>query len=599
MYKYDKNKTSRLQNAIEYSRRQLLPYREKRLHAIRQFVGTHYTDTGAQERVPLNLLEMAVSIYRRQIAARRPQVLVRSKTQQHEAVAGQFETAMNNLLKDIDFEDTVQRWVLDAMFGIGIVKTGLTASGIDMNGYEHDPGQPFVDNVDFDDFVFDMSAKRWDQIQYCGNRYCLPLEAIKQSKMFGKKSEDLTPSEFRQNNEFGEERVQRIGTSDGYFGDQYYSPIVELWDIWLPIEGVVVTMQADDRGGVSQTEPLRVVEWEGPEEGPYYTLGFGSVPGNLMPLPPVSLLLDLHEMANRVFRKLGRQADRQKTVTLVQSGQEDDGRRIAESSDGDMIRTDRPEATREARYGGVDQPTLAYMVQLKDLFVYMGGNLDALGGLGKLSETVGQEQLIAKSASARIADMQEAATKSVKKVVNTLGKYLWYDPVASPTVLTKIPDTDFEASVEFSPEIREGEIIEYEIDIAPYSMVDRSPSERAKTLGELMQGFIIPLAPLLQQQGMKPDMNKFLELMAKYSNTEELMDIITQFNEQDMSQMKEMQDVSGGGQERPTQSPVTTRRNIRENVPGSTREGRDEAMMQLLAGGGQPAQAGQMAEGMS
>lgn len=599
MYRYDKNKTSRLQNALEYSRRQLLPYREKRLHAIRQFVGTHYTDTGAQERVPINLLEMAVSIYRRQIAARRPQVLVRSKTREHEAVAGQFETAMNNLLKDINFEDTVQRWVLDAMFGLGIVKTGLTASGIDMNGYEHDPGQPFVDNVDFDDFVFDMSAKRWDQIQFCGNRYCLPLEAIKQSKMFGKKSEDLTPSEFRQNNEFGEERVQRIGTSDGYFGDQYYSPIVELWDIWLPIEGVVVTMQADDRGGVSQTEPLRVVEWEGPEEGPYYTLGFGHVPGNLMPLPPVSLLIDLHEMANRVFRKLGRQADRQKTLTLVQAGQEDDGRRIAESSDGDIIRSDRPEATREARYGGVDQPTLAYMVQLKDLFVYMGGNLDALGGLGKLSETVGQEQLIAKSASARIADMQEAATKAVKHVVNTLGKYLWYDPVASPTVLTKIPDTNFEASVKFSPEIREGEIIEYEIDIAPYSMVDRSPSERAKTLGELMQGFIIPLAPLLQQQGMKPDMNKFLELMAKYSNTDELMDIITQFNDQEISQMQQMQEVTGGGQERPTQSPVTTRRNIRENIPGSTREGRDEAMMQLLAGGGQPAQAGQMAEGMS
>tara|TARA_R110001592_G_scaffold182683_3_gene426054 strand:+ start:6628 stop:8427 length:1800 start_codon:yes stop_codon:yes gene_type:complete len=599
MYTYDKTKTSRLQNAIEYSRRQLLPYREKRLHAIRQFVGTHYTDAGAQERVPLNLLEMAVSIYRRQIAARRPNVLVTSKNPEHKAVAGQFEFAMNSLLKDIDFEDTVQKWVLDAMFGIGIVKTGLTASGIDMNGYEHDPGQPFVDNVDFDDFVFDMSAKRWDQMQFCGNRYSLPLEAIKQSKMFGKKTEELTPSEFRQNNEFGEERIQRIGSSEGHYGDQHYSPIVELWDIWLPLEGVVVTMQADDRGGVSQTEPLRVVEWEGPEEGPYYTLGFGSVPGNLMPLPPVSLLLDLHEMANRVFRKLGRQADRQKTVTLVQSGQEDDGRRIAESSDGDIIRTDRPEATREARYGGVDQPTLAYMVQLKDLFVYMGGNLDALGGLGKLSETVGQEQLIAKSASARIADMQESATKAVKKVVNTLGKYLWYDPVASPTVLTKIPDTNFEASVEFTPEIREGEIIEYEIDIAPYSMVDRSPSEKAKTLGELMQGFIIPLAPLLQQQGMKPDMNKFLELMAKYSNTDELMDIITKFDDQEISQMKQMQEVSGGGQERPKQSPVTTRKTVRENIPGSTRQGRDEAMMQLLSGGGQPAQAGQMAEGMS
>ena len=213
-YSYDKNSSSRLQNAIEYSRRQLLPYREKRLHALRQFVGAHYTDTGAEQRVPLNFIEMAVSIYRRQIAARRPQVLVRAKNRQYEPVAGQFESALNMLLKDIKFEETMQQWVLDAMFGLGIVKTGLTASGIDMNGYEHDPGQPFVDNVDFDDFVFDMSAKRWDQIQFCGNRYCLPLEAVKQSKMFGKKGNDLKPSEFRQNNEFGEERVQRIGTSD-------------------------------------------------------------------------------------------------------------------------------------------------------------------------------------------------------------------------------------------------------------------------------------------------------------------------------------------------------------------------------------------------
>ncbi len=598
-YQYDTRKVNRLQNAVEYSRRQLLPYREKRMHAIRQFVGAHYTDAGAKERVPLNLLEMAISIYRRQIAARRPQVLVRAKDMQQEGVAEQFEFALNSLLKDIDFETTAQKWVLDAMFGLGIVKVGLTPTGADAYGYEHDPGQPFVDNVDFDDFVFDMTAKRWDQIQFCGNRYCLPLEAIKQMKMFGKKTKEITASEYRHNNEFGEERIQQVGAGESLYGEQYYSPVVELWDVWLPIEGVMVTMKADDRGGISTSEPLRVIEWEGPEEGPYHTMGFGDVPGNLMPLPPVSLLMDLHEMANKVFRKLGRQADRQKTVTLVQSGQEDDGRRLVESSDGEVIRTDRPEATREARYGGVDQPTLAYLVQLKDLFVYMGGNLDALGGLGKLSDTVGQEQLIARSASARMADMQEAASKSVKKVINTLGKYLWYDPVASPKVKTKIPDTNFEVSLTFSPDIREGEIVEYEIDIAPYSMVDRSPSEKAKTLGDLMQGFIIPLAPLLQQQGMKPNMAKFLELMAKYSNTDELLDIVTQLDGQDMAKMQQMQEAGVGGQERPTQSPVTERRQVRENIPGSTRQGRDEAMMQLLSGGGQPAQAGQMAEGMS
>ena len=101
-YTYDSNNMSRLQNAIEYSRRKLQPYREKRLHAIRQFVGTHYTDNGATSRVPMNLLEMAISIYRRAIAARRPQVLVTSKTRQKEIVANQFESAMNQLIKDID-----------------------------------------------------------------------------------------------------------------------------------------------------------------------------------------------------------------------------------------------------------------------------------------------------------------------------------------------------------------------------------------------------------------------------------------------------------------------------------------------------------------
>ncbi len=230
------------------------------------------------------------------------------------------------------------------------------------------------------------------------------------------------------------------------------------------------------------------------------------------------------------------------------------------------------------------------------MFVYMGGNLDALGGLGKMSDTAQQDQLISKSASARIADMQGNRHQGREECCHCTGQVPLVRPRGDPDSLVKIPDTDYEVSAEFSPEIREGEIVEYELDIAPYSMVDRSPSEKAKTLGELMQGFVIPMAPILQQQGYKPDMGKFLELMAKYSNTEELTDIVKEIDQSDMDTIQKMQEASGGGQERPTQSPVTTRTNIRQNIPGSTRGGRDEAMMQLLAGGGQPAQAGQMAE---
>jgi hypothetical protein len=38
---------------------------------------------------------------------------------------------MNNLIRhEIDLEDTLRRVVLDAMFGLGVVKVGVCASGI-------------------------------------------------------------------------------------------------------------------------------------------------------------------------------------------------------------------------------------------------------------------------------------------------------------------------------------------------------------------------------------------------------------------------------------------------------------------------------------
>jgi len=85
-----------------------------------------------------------------------------------------------------------------------------------------------------------------------------------------------------------------------------------LWDVWLPKEGLLVTM-ADQSGGPA----LRIVPWEGPEHGPFLLLGFDVVPGNIMPVAPGAHLLGLARLLNRMMRKLGDQADRQKIVTLV------------------------------------------------------------------------------------------------------------------------------------------------------------------------------------------------------------------------------------------------------------------------------------------
>ena len=578
--KLDERRTSRLLEAVQFSRDRMQPFREQRLAAVRAYVGSNYGEMGSTDKVPLNLMQMAVNIYRRQVAARAPQVLIVPKDNKLAPTAADFELAMNWLIKEIDLESSISQWVIDAMFSIGVMKVGISpGKQSEIEGYIHDSGLPFADVVDFDDFVFDMNAKRWDLCQYVGNRYTLPYEAAMDLKIFG--NEQLTPSQITDYNEGGDEKVSILQTGGSWNPERGYMDLVELWDLWLPYDNLLVTVQVVDNSGINGGKVVRVVDWDGPEYGPYHILSFGDVPGNIMPLPPAQAMLDLHEASNRVFRKIVRQADRQKTVTIVANGAEEDGRRLVQANDGDVIRSDNPQATKEARYGGPDSASIAFLLQLKDLFVYLGGNLDALGGLGRQANTVGQESLIQRSANMLIADMQDRTTTSVRKVIESLADYLWNDPVSVPKVIKKVSGTDFSIPVEFTQDIREGDLLDYMIEIAPYSMQSRTPTERLQTISQMMTNFIVPLTPQLQQRGIGVNMDEFMRIMAQYSNLPEMERILERIPQ---AEMQMMQQGGAGGGERPLQSPVTSRTTIRENVSGATRQGNDqESMRNLLA----------------
>lgn len=528
-------RVSRLVTAFDHSRRKLQTFRERRLAMIRQFVGGAWSDGGAPDRVPVNFLEMALNIYRRQVAARAPRVMVRSKNGDNISFADDLEIALNIAIDDMKFDDTMRRWVLEAMFGMGVLKVGLAPSDQrEIMGFTHDPGQPFADVVDFEDFVFDITAKRWDQVQFCGNRYALPLEAVEDLKMFPKK--ELSKYERRTTNEQGDEKISNMVDDGGSYGEESYMDLVELWDIWLPYENVVATFQTDPNGGIEDREPLRVVEWDGPEGGPYHLLSFGDVPGQIMPLPPAALMIDLHELGNRVFRKLGRQADRQKTVTLVASANQDDGRRITSANDGDAVAVDRPEATKDVRYGGVDQAGLAFFQQLRQLTSYFGGNLETLGGLNNATNTASQEQLVKNQATMRIADMQERATAASTAVIKAIAFYMWNDPVRAYRIPKKIPNSDMTIMSEMKPEKRSGEFPDYAIEIVPFSMQSRTPSERLQTAMQVMQTYILPMSQLLQQRGLVPNIEAFLKMSAELSGTPEVMDLVQKVPAQELMQ---------------------------------------------------------------
>ncbi len=575
-----KMQTERLIKAIRHSRKLLRPFREQRSDAVKQFVGKHYGENGAPDKVPVNLLELAISIYIYQLAARHPRASVSTPHASLRAMARNSEIAADHLMSEIKFGRTLQRGVRDAMFGVGVFKLGLTRGrAVEVDDVMFEMGQPYADTVDMDDLVLDMQAKRWEQMCFIGNRYRMSVDEVRKNEWFDSKVRDIEPMEDSGKSEDGDEQVRDLSQQGDDFKDGY-KDFIDLWDIYLPREQILMTLRSDSSNALMiHPKPLSVIHWDGPEHGPYHVLSFTEVPENLMPLAPAAVLMDLHDLCNRLFRKLGRQAERQKTVVGVAAGADEDGNRILNAADGEMIRLDHPEKTQEYRFGGPDQVNLAMFLQGNDLFNRFAGNLDALGGLSPQADTLGQDQLLTASASKRLESMQAAVVEVTTAMMRDLMFWMWEDPTYDPPLTKRIEGTDIEIPVAFSPDDREGDFFDYNFSINPYSMQGQTPGQKLGTLNQILQTTLIPMLPMMQQQGIGINVHELMNLYAKWGNIDELQTILT-FADPEMGQQ-------GEGPIQPPKSPVSTRTTIRRNIPGASRSGKDHAMMTALMGIGQ------------
>jgi len=547
------------------------PFRVQRQGLVKQYLGGRHGDGGSRRQTPLNLMRMAMTIYRRQLAARAPLAIVTPYDPVLAPVGDDFERALNLATKEMRIEIAIEAAVTEALFMVGIVKVGLSPGGkgvADSTGVLHDPGLAFADSVDFDDLVMDMEASREDRQQFMGDRYEITLDALKKMGIKGVKAHRV-----RRMNEGGDEKVLGNQTSGGMHDERGYIDMAQVWDVFLPLEQKIVMVESGEDGGIETGRILRTVDWTGPELGPYHKLAFETPPGSMIPSAPAANLADLDAMTNAVMRKLLRQAERQKTVGTFVGGSEGDGGRVINANDGEMIQVDSK--VDEVSFGGVHGPSLAFLMQLKEMFSYMGGNLDSLGGLGRQANTVGQETLIARASNMMVADMQDRATNFAQGIVRHIGTLVWDNPV--PIRITK-ESGGIRIPWEFKPEGREGTIDDFEITIGPNSMQSRTPQERLATMSDMMTRFFIPMSS--QMPGKKVDMERFAGIAARYANTPELSQVIVDLTDEEK---KAQQSQSS---DRPLQSPVTTRTNIRESISGTGPGGQADAMRDILATAG-------------
>ena len=585
----------RLAKAIKASRLWLKPYREQTYAAVKEFAGGRWGKMDVPVHVPVPFLSLYITTMRRNLVPKNPRVMLSTFRQQSVPAVSAMQSWCNQEGERMSLGEVFAEWVENALYGLGILKVALsTPADALQSGWRMKSGVPFAEVVDFDDFVVDSHCRRLNRAGFVGHRYRVHKEVLKNMKgaRAALKRGEITADDDARINAEGDDRVSAMGRDHNAGENEEYADFVDLWEIYLPEFKRVLTFDSSFIDGVDR-EPLDDQEWVGPPDGPYHflTLG-GKVMGNPIPKGPVMDILDLHLLGNELFRKMERQGRRQKTVTLVQSTQVEDGTRVTQTPDGHAVAVNNPEATREAVFGGPNQLNAVFFTMVKDLFSYFAGGLDVFAGLGSENPTATQDKIQNQNASRGVTDMQERTVGGVSRAYRALCWYWWHHPELVMRVKENVPGMQDKFIVRQVHPMsgdappganrRQGAFEDLDVRCDPYSLQHRTPMERLGLIRSALQD-IIPLAPMLQQQGITPDMREYLKLMAEYADLPELAKMLQ------VGEPPEVEQASPEGELGP--KPQTERRYVRENVSTRNPQEARSQMMQQMTGtnlGGNP-----------
>lgn len=554
---------NRLSRAVVASFKNLDPFRNLVRGLVQDYTGPGYGWGIAEQRVnPINLLNQAVDAYTMSLAANRPRVMISTHDRDLAGFAKHFEVAMNNLIKEIGLELTLRQAVLDAFFCVGIAKVHIADSALVQLERDRwmDPGQPFASNVAMDNWVHDMSAVRYSQVQFAGDMYRVPLDDLESDLYDQKVVRELRDSKvLGGTTKYGGadgERLERI--SRGYEVDQdELQPMVDLLDLWVPRERKVFTFPVNAGDFSLKLPPVAVIDWSVPEHGPYRLLGFGDVPENIMPNSPALHMAELNRLANNLYRKQASSAEAAKDVHLYGPSGKESAENIQRARHNEFVAAQDPRDVQTMKLGGVDANTQAFAENVIAMFDRMAGNLGAMLGLGPQAETARQEILIHGAVSKKEAQLQARALEFAIGIVQDLGALLWHDEAKVVPGRIEIDGAaGYEADATWYPGDREGEFSDYDISVDVYSMPYQSPGQRAQAINTLLQTIYVPLSQMMAQQGWQIDVAGLRELHAELTNEPKLRNVITRVSPTQ----------TPGGEGVPG-SPITQRTYTHQRVP--------------------------------
>ena len=480
----------KVQEAVGKGFDNLANFRKARLMFLRAYVGQYYNATnGDIGTEALNLIFNAVRVLVPNIVTNFPKHTVVSRFLASRDYAELLTLALNYQGQVLDLKSKYRRAITDAVFTLGILKTGLAESDSVYAFDEYnkiDAGTVYTECVDFDNFVVDPNSRDhlFKDAAYMGDRICVPRSSLLDSGLY---RNDLIEQLPTVGDEHSEKRAENLGHRTN--SERYASELndeVEIIELWVPDANALLTIPGSKDTVFDQY--LREDDYYGPDTGPYTLLGLTPpVPSNPLPVPAVGIWYDLHVLANRLASKIINQAERQKDITVYRRSAADDAEALRDAPDGEAVATDDPEGVRVVSYGGQNQKNEVMVSQLQSWFNQMAANPQGVGGQSLDADSATEAKILAGNASIGLEDMKDLVYQFGAEEARKRAWFLHTDPFieiplirrdqvpaqyamtpAGP-IMTQGPQA-FDQQVVLSPEARRGDWLDFTFSIQPESM---------------------------------------------------------------------------------------------------------------------------------
>jgi hypothetical protein len=577
----------KFQQAVEKGFERLANFRSARLLFLRQFVGQYYdAEKGRVGSEPLNLIFNAIRVLVPSIVYNFPKHNVSTEFLAQRSYADMLGMALTQQDKKLKLKDVYRRWIVDACFTIGILKTGLCDSGtaVQFEDGAVDPGTVYTSGVDFDNFVFDPNARILDPggCLFMGDRMRVSRTSLLDSGLYRNDLVERLPSSNA--GYMGENRVDQLSSRNINFQETAeFEDEVEICELWVPRAKAIVTVPACAAGYTSE-DFLRTADYYGPDDGPYTLLKFTPpVPNNPMPVSMVGIWYDLHVMANKMAKKIMEQADRQKDIVGYKRSAADDAQEALDAGDGEAVAMDDPEGLKTFSFGGQNRTNEAHVVQLQQWFNMMAGNPEGMAGLSMNAKTASEANLLQGNAQTSIEDMKDLVYIGCAEEARKRAFYLHTDPLIEVPLIRRVrtpaqfgagpsgplmisPAQEQEVQVFLTPEARSGDFLDFMFEIEPESM-GRVDSRRRVEQAMNFATKILPAAAAAAQtcmtMGVSFSFPRFCVRMAKENGIKWMDEIFMdpEFQQQMMAVM------TRGPQEGPSKG------SIQGGLPGIMQNG--------------------------